>query len=80
MFSTSASRKVAESFGEVQLRIVVPKGNRAITLSGAGAESEAEILLPAGMKFRVVRDRGTNAAGKRMLDVEVVSTDQMPTS
>lgn len=71
MFSSSADRSVAEDFGDVQLRIIVPKGNRALALSSVGRAREAEILLPPGMRFRVVRDRGV-VDGKRRLDVEVV--------
>lgn len=74
MFSTSTSQRVAEGFGDVQLRLVVPRGNRAIGVSGS--EYESEVLLPPGARFRVVRDRGI-VGGKRRLDVEIVPEDAL---
>lgn len=78
MFSTSATRAVADDFGQLQLRIVVPKGQRAIGMSGTGRDQEGEILLPPGSRFRVVKDRGVGADGKRRLDVEVVTDEPTP--
>lgn len=75
-FSTSASEATASQFsGAVLMRFLVPKGTRAVVISGEGYESE--LLLNRGLKYRVVRDRGeVQRGGKdvRLLDVEVTSS------
>lgn len=94
--STSASKAVADRFARddgVRLRVLAPKGSRAIQLSeapGGGTEGfsdEAEILLARGARYRVVKDRGwteiTHPTGHqkirvRDLDVEVVVPDETP--
>jgi F like protein/ADP-ribosyltransferase exoenzyme len=53
----------------VQVRIVAPRGTRAI--SQAALDSD-EVLLDRGTSFRVVADRGKNSRFDRVLDVEVV--------
>jgi hypothetical protein len=75
-FSTSVDRGKAEGFaGAVLMRFVFPKGTPAIQLSGY--EYEAELMIGAGYRFRVIRDRGEGKSkfGKtidRILDVEVI--------
>lgn len=54
----------------VTMRIVAPKGTRALAASDSGGE--AELLLDRGLRFRVVADHGVQH-GLRRLDVEVVS-------
>jgi hypothetical protein len=56
----------------IQMRILVPKGTRAIS-SGRHlyTDSEPEILLSRGLTYRVVRD--TSSGGRRSIDVQVVS-------
>jgi hypothetical protein len=73
--STSARARVAEGFtgsgnDAVIMRILAPRGTPAIELSGM--DTEAEVLLGPGERFRVVRDRGRDAGGRRRIDVEVV--------
>jgi hypothetical protein len=72
--STSASRREAERFAgrdrAVVLRILLRQGQNAVVLSGM--DTEAELLLPRGLQFRIVRDRGFDDRGRRLLDVEVV--------
>jgi hypothetical protein len=75
-FSTSASQSTASQFSDaVMMRFLVPKGTKALVLSGDNYESE--LLLNRGLKYRVVRDHGeVEIQGRdvRMLDVEVTST------
>jgi hypothetical protein len=54
--------------GGVEMRILVPKGTKAIS---AGELDPYEILLDRGLTFRVVRDNGVTL-GVRDIDVEVV--------
>lgn len=72
--STSANRRQAEIFapGErsVLMRILVPLGTHAVRLSGTDAEWE--LVLQRGLKFRIVRDRGFDPRGRRLIDVEIV--------
>jgi hypothetical protein len=73
--STSARARVAEGFAgahpdSVVMRILAPRGTPAVELSGV--DTEAEVLLGPGQRFRVVRDRGRDARGVRRIDVEVV--------
>ncbi|MDP9799354.1 hypothetical protein J2S43_007866 [Catenuloplanes nepalensis] len=82
--STSVDQRVAENFanmsGSVVMRIVQPKGTSAIRLSSlappdrhpSGIDEEAELLVPRGQRRRVVADHGVDAAGRRILDVEVI--------
>jgi hypothetical protein len=75
-FSTSVDRGKAEDFaGRVLMRFVFPKGTPAIQLSGY--EYEAELMIGAGYRFRVIRDHGQGrgkggATIDRVLDVEVL--------
>ena len=76
--STSARTDQSRSFtrpGGVRLTITAPEGTGAIGLSDF--TDEAEILLDAGLTFRVTRDHGLEemfkgGAGVRHLEVEVV--------
>ena len=56
----------------VVLRIVTPKGTRALAL-----DAEHEVLLDRGLRYRVVADRGM-VDGSRRLDVEVVPPTATP--
>jgi hypothetical protein len=94
--SATASEAVAADFirglpgqSRLMLRLLVPKGSKAIKLSDLGQRDrdEAEMLLGRGATFRVVRDRGwssiTSPTGVTMprvrtLDVEVVVPDETP--
>lgn len=93
--SASADKRVADNFvkdGGVRLRILAPKGSKAVQLSDLSgpfdAGAEAEILLARGARYRVARDRGwTEIANPngfparirvRDLDVEVVVPDETP--
>ena len=94
--SATASEAVAADFirglpgqSRLMLRLLVPKGSKAIKLSDLGQRGgdEAEMLLGRGATFRVVRDRGwssiTSPMGVTMprvrtLDVEVVVPDETP--
>lgn len=66
---TSAQRSVAQnSFAEgALLRIHVPEGTPAISITGGG---EGELLLGRGLRLKVTRD--ARDGGVRVLDVEVV--------
>jgi hypothetical protein len=94
--STTAARSVAERFtdhGGVRMRMLLPKGSKAIQLSGmpepgigVSLVDEAELLSARGARFRVVRDNGwtefTDRFGRkgqvRDLDVEIVVPDETP--
>lgn len=69
--STSASDAVARGFAGAAgavLRIRVPAGVGAVTMSGSNYESE--LLLERGLRLRVVADTGPGP--NRIIDVEVV--------
>lgn len=55
----------------VKMRIVLPKGTAAI--QGSDLDSEAELIIGRDSGFRVVKDRGEDSEGVRILDVELVS-------
>lgn len=76
--STSASPRALRQFtgadfgaNGLQMRILVPKGTKAISSRDLLA-GEQEVILPRGLKFRVVRDNGLDFDGIRQLDVEVL--------
>lgn len=79
--STSADQKIAKHFavkgrltGDTRptvFRYTVPKGTKAITLSGS--KHESELLLSRGLTFRVAKDHGVKDDGIRYLDLEVVT-------
>jgi hypothetical protein len=80
--ATSASKDFASTYiggaesGGFGLRIKLAKGSPAIALPDAigGLDNEGEIILPRGLRFRVIKDNGTDRrSGERWLDVEVVS-------
>jgi hypothetical protein len=72
--SSTTSRATAEGFASgdngTVIRMLVPSGTSAIELSDGTGESE--VMLDRGLRLRVVADRGYNAAGLRILDVEVI--------
>jgi hypothetical protein len=94
--STTTARSVAERFtdhGGVRMRMLLPKGSKAIQLSqmpdpgiGVMLVDEAELLSARGARFRVVRDNGwtefTDRFGRkgqvRDLDVEIIVPDETP--
>lgn len=57
----------------VAMNILVPKGVKGVQLSGM--DYEAEIMLERGLKYRVVKDHGTDENGVRRWDVEVIPND-----
>lgn len=57
----------------VAMNILVPKGTKGVQLSGM--DYEAEIMLERGLKYRVVKDHGTDENGVRQWDVEVIPND-----
>lgn len=52
-----------------EMRMLIPKGIKAVTLSGT--EYESELMLQSGLKMRVVADSGPGTIPRRV-DVEVV--------
>lgn len=72
--STSAVERISHGFtyrsGQVLMRILAPRGVKALKLSPIN--EQAEILLQRGLKFRVIADRGTSPEGYRLIDVEVI--------
>lgn len=76
--STSAQSSASEMFtgveydiaGGVEMRILAPKGTRAI--SSDRLVYDNEIVLDRGLTYRVVRDNGESFDGVRQLDIEVV--------
>jgi SPP1 gp7 family putative phage head morphogenesis protein len=60
--------------GEVQMRVLIPKGTHAAPIPSAYTDAESEFLLPRGTRFRVlsVRDVGTAGAPRWDVDVEVL--------
>lgn len=79
--SSSADQKIAKHFavrgrlaGNTQptvFRYTVPKGTKAITLSGT--KHESELLLSRGLTFRITKDHGVKDDGIRYMDLEVVT-------
>jgi hypothetical protein len=58
------------------MRIELPKGSSAVAIRDAigGLDDEGEIVLPRGLRFRVVKDNGPQGEfGLRQLDVEIVT-------
>lgn len=84
--STSTDRSVSHDFASgalsddgaaanpVLMRMVVPAGVGVVELSDERYESE--LLLQRGLRMRVVADRGRDAQGIRLIDVEVVPRGQ----
>lgn len=78
--STSAQFSASDMFtgveygitGGAEMRILVPRGTRAISSNLLPYDSE--IVLDRGLTFRVVRDNGVNFDGVRQLDVEIVGS------
>lgn len=80
--SMTANEKIAFDFASgslgrdderFALRILLPRGSKAVQISGYEfGFGQAEILGERGMRFRVVRDRGYSPKGIRQLDVEVI--------
>jgi hypothetical protein len=54
----------------VKLRIVLPKGSSAFQASDV--DDEAELILARNSAFRVVKDRGEDSMGTRVLDVQLL--------
>lgn len=67
--STSIRPKTDARRGDVQMRILVPGGTRAVATPELDV---GEILLDRGQRFRVVRVSGPDELGVRHLDVEVI--------
>jgi ADP-ribose pyrophosphatase len=75
--STTISESEAASFAfggprQAVLRIHAPAGTPGVQLSSS--KYEAELLLGRGLRLRVIGDRGLNANGARLLDVEIIPT------
>jgi hypothetical protein len=63
----------------VVMRILLPKGTRAI--EGSPLKAEAELLVTRGSKMRVVKDHGPDADGIRRIDVELMKVaEEKPAS
>ena len=79
--STSADQRMAKHFSvkgtkasgktPTVFRYTVPKGTKAIQLSGS--KHESELLLQRGLTFRIAADHGVKEDGIRYLDLEVVT-------
>jgi hypothetical protein len=77
--STTVDRRQAELFTypgvddtpKVLMDIRVPAGIGGVVISGSPG-GQGEIMLERGLTMRVVRDRGIDGQGRRLLDVEVV--------
>jgi len=74
--STTTGTKVGKFTNNgtgVEMRILVPKGTRAVGLSQTSGETgtERELLLDRGLSFRIVNDSGPKSK-RRVIDVEVV--------
>jgi len=85
--STTVDVRVAREFssgggGRVMMRVVLPKGTRAIRLSDmagpgqplGGISTEAEVLGSRQLRYRVVADHGFDEQGTRHVDVEVIQS------
>jgi hypothetical protein len=77
--STTASEDAADYFltgssASVKMRILVPKGTKAMFLPKAASltRDEQEILLNRGLTYRIIRDTERDKNGVRLVDVEVV--------
>jgi hypothetical protein len=84
--STTTSHSLASSFAAqrsdtrlkpVRMRMLVPAGTHAIKMGHQGTiksyvDGEKEIVLPRGMRFRVMADHGTGKDGIHDVDVEVL--------
>lgn len=74
--STSALERRAKFFlgssmapNRVMMRVLIPEGSK--TIQASSERAEAEILLDAGTKWRIVKDNGIDGDGLRRLDVMV---------
>lgn len=67
------ARKIGKDQDPVAMNILVPKGTKGVQMSGLDAEGE--IMLERGLKYRVVKDHGTDENGVRQWDVEVIPND-----
>lgn len=59
--SSSASPEVASRFTRdngVRLRVLAPKGTRAVRVASGPDDTELEVVLDRGAQYRVVRDNG----------------------
>ncbi len=78
---TSADKDVADGYiGDREARgfgmnIALAQGQPAIAMPDAvgGLDNEGELILPDHLTYRIVRDLGFNADGRRWFDVEIVS-------
>lgn len=83
--STSSWKEIADTFADYTadeldpksrtiMSILAPKGTRAIgmALRLDNEDIEQEVLMDRGTRYRIVNDRGYNAAGNRLLDVEII--------
>lgn len=80
--STSADRDGAETYAGgpeehgFAMRLLARKGMGALSIydSNGGLDDEGEIVLPRGLRFRIVADHGVlGDFGVRWVDVEIVS-------
>lgn len=80
--STTTSSSVAHHFATretgspVIMKMLVPKGTPALSVGKNGSHPdydwENEVVLPRGMRFRIIADHGVDADGIRRVDVDVV--------
>lgn len=71
--SVNIARGFTFSWGQqtpVLFNVLAPRGTLAVRLSGT--EYERELLLDRDLIWRVVRDRGKDKTGRRIIDVEIV--------
>jgi SPP1 gp7 family putative phage head morphogenesis protein len=71
--STTVTEANAQKYGGTILRIVAPRGTKALKLSDLGGRKEGELMLERGLRLRVAKDYGSTD-GVRRLDVKVVQT------
>jgi len=64
--AATQSTKAADRSGGVLMRITAPEGAAAVSLS------KRDLILDRGHRMRVTADRGVNADGNRVLDVEML--------
>lgn len=80
-FARGRSTPLDEAIGRPEnptvVRLVAPRGQSAVQVSDLEFPGVGEVLLPRGMSYRVVADRGV-VDGVRHVDVEIIPTPVVP--
>ena len=70
--STTTDKLRAETFGNIRMRIVLPKGTRGARIEGISGAYEDEVLLPRGTQFKIKSVVESKDGKTTIIDAEVV--------